>query len=369
MDVPNDLVASFFAEGAVSVVQASAFRPPALCTVQQRQRQEQFGMVLDALGAASAKAQCLKTPITSIKRLLDTDHRIYMLRVPSTASDEPDGSASPGGKPFTWTVVGFLKVASKKLYLNDGTGQLKAVTPLCVLDFYVVEGRQRQGHGKTLFEAMLEREDASPEDLAYDRPSPRMRAFLAKNYGLVEAHAQPNNYVLFRFGAMDTAAPRRPPAAALDPLPVRHARRAAPPPPAPPSFPTFPVHAAPAQGLPREPRARAAPAPTEIVVLSHHHHLHRPSPGSSGPTSPKPSAADLVVPRSTPHSLESVVAQVNRLPALPGARHHQAASVVESATAAGARRTRPSALARSTPILPHLAASSPWTTVGLTTRR
>ncbi|KAJ3374103.1 Alpha-tubulin N-acetyltransferase 1 [Allomyces arbusculus] len=297
MDVSNDLVASFLAEGAVSVVQASAFRPPALCTVQQRQRQEQFRIVLDALGAASAKAQCLKTPITSVKRLLDTDHRIYMLRVPTPPSDEP-GSASPGGKPSTWTVVGFLKVATKKLYLNDGTGQLKAVTPLCVLDFYVVEGRQRQGHGKTLFQVMLERENASPEDLAYDRPSPRMRAFLAKNYGLVEAHAQPNNYVLFRAGSTgDAAAPRR--------------------------------------------------------------------PGSSGPTSPE-STTDLAVPRSTSHSLDSVVAQINRLPTLPGVR-----SAVEytTTTQAGARRTRPSSLPRSTPILPHLAASSPWTTVGMTARR
>ncbi|KAJ3357619.1 Alpha-tubulin N-acetyltransferase 1 [Allomyces javanicus] len=292
MDVPNDLVASFLAEGAVSVVQASMFRPPALCTVQQRQRQEQFRMVLDALGAASAKAQCLKTPITSVKRLLDTNHRIYMLRVPSPLSDEP-GSASPGGKSASWTVVGFLKVATKKLYLNDGTGELAAVTPLCVLDFYVVEGRQRQGHGRTLFEAMLERENASPEDLAYDRPSPRMRAFLAKNYGLVEAHAQPNNYVLFRAG--DAAAPRR---SQLDPLPA-----------------------------------------------------------SMDP-----------IPRPMPHSLESVVAQFNRLPALPGAaRHHHHASV-ESATA-GARRPRPSSFARSTPILPHLAASSPWATVGMTARR
>ncbi|KNE63909.1 hypothetical protein AMAG_08970 [Allomyces macrogynus ATCC 38327] len=352
MDVPNDIVASFLAEGAVSVVQASAFRPPALCTVQQRQRQEQFRMVLDALGAASAKAQCLKTPITSVKRLLDTDHRIYMLRVPTPPSDEP-GSASPSGKPSTWSVVGFLKVATKKLYLNDGTGQLKADTPLCVLDFYVVEGCQRQGNGKTLFEAMLERENASPKDLAYDRPSPRMRAFLAKNYGLVEAHAQPNNYVLFRSGATDTAAPRRPPAT-LDPLPVRHARCAAPPPPAPPSLPTFPVHAAPA----RESRARAPPGLPEIVVLGHHHQ-HRPGAGS-GPTSPK--ASTDMVPRSTPHSLESVVAHINRLPALPGAR------LVESSTP-GARRTRPSSLARSTPILPHLAASSPWTTVGMTARR
>ena len=29
------------------------------------------------------------------------------------------------------------------------------VSPLCVLDFYVHESRQRCGHGKLLFEAML----------------------------------------------------------------------------------------------------------------------------------------------------------------------------------------------------------------------
>lgn len=36
------------------------------------------------------------------------------------------------------------------------SGVLHEVEPLCVLDFYVHENRQRTGCGKKLFEAMLE---------------------------------------------------------------------------------------------------------------------------------------------------------------------------------------------------------------------
>ena len=32
----------------------------------------------------------------------------------------------------------------------------KEITPMCVLDFYVHESKQRTGRGKMLFEAMLE---------------------------------------------------------------------------------------------------------------------------------------------------------------------------------------------------------------------
>jgi len=81
-------------------------------------------------------------------------------------------------------VLGLLKVGEKKLFIRNEAGSIKEITPICVLDFYVHESCQRGGIGKGLFEHMLAREHASPEKLAYDRPSSKLFGFLAKHYGL-----------------------------------------------------------------------------------------------------------------------------------------------------------------------------------------
>lgn len=54
------------------------------------------------------------------------------------------------------SVVGILKVGAKHLYIYDSNGQVHERTPLCVLDFYVHESKQRLGYGKRLFDTMLE---------------------------------------------------------------------------------------------------------------------------------------------------------------------------------------------------------------------
>ena len=43
-----------------------------------------------------------------------------------------------------------------RLTLQNPDSQQVEVTPLCVLDFYVNESRQRQGHGYKLFSFMME---------------------------------------------------------------------------------------------------------------------------------------------------------------------------------------------------------------------
>jgi GNAT superfamily N-acetyltransferase len=53
-------------------------------------------------------------------------------------------------------VIGILKVGAKHLYVYDSHGQVHERTPLCVLDFYVHESKQRLGYGKRLFDTMLE---------------------------------------------------------------------------------------------------------------------------------------------------------------------------------------------------------------------
>lgn len=80
--------------------------------------------------------------------------------------------------------VGIIKVGVKKLFIRNESGNIKEISPLCVLDFYVHESVQRGGHGKALFEKMLQEEGVRPERLGYDRPSEKLIGFLAKHYGL-----------------------------------------------------------------------------------------------------------------------------------------------------------------------------------------
>lgn len=53
------------------------------------------------------------------------------------------------------SVVGLLKVGKKKLFVFDAAGVHHEVQPLCVLDFYVHESKQRMGCGRALYEYML----------------------------------------------------------------------------------------------------------------------------------------------------------------------------------------------------------------------
>lgn len=43
----------------------------------------------------------------------------------------------------------------------------------------------------------LQAENIEPHQLAYDRPSPKLIAFLRKHCGLTEFFPQPNNFVIF----------------------------------------------------------------------------------------------------------------------------------------------------------------------------
>ena len=93
-------------------------------------------------------------------------------------------------------VIGMLKVGRKKLFLLDGAGKPNEMSPMCVLDFYVTEKRQRTGCGKKLFETMLRREEVEPRYLAVDRPSEKLISFLRKHYGL--ANIIPQVYILIK---------------------------------------------------------------------------------------------------------------------------------------------------------------------------
>lgn len=78
--------------------------------------------------------------MTTARKFRISDQRLYIVKNASSSN----------------SVVGLLKVGAKHLYVYDSHGQVHECTPLCLLDFYVHESKQRSGYGKKLFEAMLE---------------------------------------------------------------------------------------------------------------------------------------------------------------------------------------------------------------------
>ena len=142
--------------------------------------------IVDEMGSASGRAQGLYIPITTLNKLMQSKHTLYLLK------EEPSNSGKDKSK-----VVGILKTGKKHLFLTDMTGRMHEVTANCVLDFYVHESRQRSGYGKKLFEIMLQEEVRQPSLMAYDRPSPKLLGFLNKHYNLAQPIKQANNYVVF----------------------------------------------------------------------------------------------------------------------------------------------------------------------------
>ncbi|KAK9499862.1 hypothetical protein O3M35_002817 [Rhynocoris fuscipes] len=159
---------------------------------------EAVSLILDEMGIASAKAQGLLKPITSSDKLRNSEHSVYLLL-------DLEGNNQNG------SVIGMLKMGKKRLYMFDRIGHCHEVVPLCVLDFYVHESKQRMGCGKKLFEYMLNEEKVEPEKLAIDRPSDKFLFFLRKHYGLTNIVRQNNNYVVFEgfFNSLDDSANSR----------------------------------------------------------------------------------------------------------------------------------------------------------------
>ncbi|KAG0346231.1 Alpha-tubulin N-acetyltransferase 1 [Podila humilis] len=205
---------------------------------------ERLGAIVDALGEASAKAQELPTSITQRQRLAkNPTQRVYILRTGveneedqwldqlqigpaaikefksqnSSQSQNHNGSSSEEeveeknseseGSPTITSnsrsdekgvyVAGMLKIGEKKLFIVDKAGTMHEQIACCVLDFYVDGSCQRRGYGKLLFDSMLQVEGVPPNQLAYDRPSPKLYQFLSKHFGLDRHLPQPNQFAIF----------------------------------------------------------------------------------------------------------------------------------------------------------------------------
>lgn len=145
---------------------------------------KQLYQVIDHMGEASARAQGLRGPITLARKLELSDHYLYVIK---------DAEANNG----KGAVVGILKTGHKRLFVYDHLGHQHEMEPLCVLDFYVHESRQRMGCGKKLFEYFLKDQDVNPKHLAIDKPSFKFSSFLNKHYNLKAVVPQVNNFVVF----------------------------------------------------------------------------------------------------------------------------------------------------------------------------
>ncbi|CAL4086003.1 unnamed protein product [Meganyctiphanes norvegica] len=151
-------------------------------TTRNRVEFQQLYQVINLIGEASSFAQGLNNVITNAEKLQSSDHLLYLMK-------EEDGDRS--------LVVGMLKIGRKKLFLLDPHNRTKEVAPLCVLDFYIHESRQRRGYGRRLFEYMLKDQNVHPGHMAVDKPSDKFLGFLRKHYGLTEQVPQINNFVVY----------------------------------------------------------------------------------------------------------------------------------------------------------------------------
>jgi alpha-tubulin N-acetyltransferase 1 len=146
---------------------------------------QNFSQLFDQLGFASGKAQDLDGPITSTDKLLASQGQILLIYTDS-ADSKPTGFVKYGCKDLFL----YRRIKGKMVY-----SQMDGV--MCVLDYYVSSSHQRKGIGLVLFQEMLKDLDKKPEQLAYDRPSNKLLAFLSKHYGLNNADHQPNRFTLY----------------------------------------------------------------------------------------------------------------------------------------------------------------------------
>jgi alpha-tubulin N-acetyltransferase 1 len=154
-----------------------------------------FSSDLDELGVQSGVAQSLSGPITSVEKLLQNPEQCLI------AARDRSGH-----------MVGFLKYGFKDLFFYNKKGKvLEFPGCICLLDFYVSSTLQRHGCGITLFWEFLSQMETrwagsdaekigirfGPDIIAYDRPSPKLLAFMVKHYGLRKPDLQPNRYTIF----------------------------------------------------------------------------------------------------------------------------------------------------------------------------
>lgn len=136
---------------------------------------------LNQLGVQSGVEQALTGPITSIEKFLaSSPAQTLLLHYQDTLP------------------VAYLKYSVREsLYFYDKQGKAVVLSPMCLLDFYVDKRLQRGGIGLQLFQQMLDLLQLRPEDIAYDRPSEKLTAFMKKHFHMGNGELQPNRYMIY----------------------------------------------------------------------------------------------------------------------------------------------------------------------------
>ncbi|CAF4745963.1 unnamed protein product [Pieris macdunnoughi] len=150
---------------------------------QIRLVQEYLKNVVDWIGEKSTKAQGLSKTLTSMDKLRSSEHILYLLK-------DAEGNNGAG------QVIGILKIGVKSLYLHDESLICHKVSPLCILDFYVLEEYQKLGFGKKLFDYMLDDQCTTVDKIAIDNPSLKFENFLQKHYNIGKLLRQHNCFAV-----------------------------------------------------------------------------------------------------------------------------------------------------------------------------
>lgn len=153
-------------------------------SIESKICEKHLSEIINVMGQASAQAQNLQDAITTEEKLRYSDHRLYIM------IDEHDNDEKG-------IVIGILKVGYKHLFVFNRGGNRFECSPLCILDFYVHESKQRKGYGHVLFENMLKEEKVYPCHMAIDKPSAKLLTFLKKFYSLHDPIHQTNHFVVF----------------------------------------------------------------------------------------------------------------------------------------------------------------------------
>ncbi|KAF9168248.1 Alpha-tubulin N-acetyltransferase 1 [Actinomortierella ambigua] len=171
---------------------------------------EKLGLIVDALGEASAKAQDLPSSITQRLRLArNPSQRVYIIRSgvlseesalskegsdTSLCTSHLEGTGPTATTHDTTEARRQLPQQQQQQPKNRDEGGGSIETGL----FHdesgaLVTGMLKMGE-KKLF---IVTEDISPEQIAYDRPSPKLYQFLEKHFELAHHVPQPNQFAIF----------------------------------------------------------------------------------------------------------------------------------------------------------------------------
>lgn len=140
-------------------------------------QQKKVEIVLDGMGRGSQAAQGLPSPVTSLAYIRESRHFLFLA---------VDGDRC----------LGILKGGIKHLFMLDSQNETHEMDAMCCLDFYTHETMQRRGIGTKLFRAMELHTHISAQGWAFDRPSPKLLAFLSRVYAMQGFKTQPNNFLM-----------------------------------------------------------------------------------------------------------------------------------------------------------------------------